>query len=171
LGHNGGKYCLDTSGLSKPLEDMPEDIHTILWSSISQKVISGIFAVTKEIYDELIHIPGNIGQCIKDNCSNMQFEVGEEDWNWELYLKHVERMRITYKAIISEYNSYRRGTVGLNDISIIALGGTLHLPVISMEKKNFQPSATKMRIPQVCESEGVLHMDFNEFLRAEGIKT
>jgi hypothetical protein len=29
------KYCLDTSGLSNPLEFMPEDIHVTLWGVLS----------------------------------------------------------------------------------------------------------------------------------------
>ena len=74
--------------------------------------------------------------------------------------------------MISEYNGNRKGTVGLNDISIVALAMTLRLPLVSMEKPNvYQPSAKKMRIPDVCKVEGVNHLTFNEFLRAEGITT
>lgn len=72
--------------------------------------------------------------------------------------------------MISEYNGNRKSTAGLNDISIIALAMTLGLPLISMETQNvYQPSQKKMRIPDVCAAEGVLHLTFNDFLRAEGI--
>jgi len=47
------KYCLDTSGLSNPLEAMPEDVHSTLWKSVASVICAGKFAVTKEIYDEL----------------------------------------------------------------------------------------------------------------------
>ena len=55
------KYCLDTSGLSNPLESMPEDIHSSLWLKIAGLVVDGKFAVTAEIYEELGHLPGPIG--------------------------------------------------------------------------------------------------------------
>jgi hypothetical protein len=150
---------------------MPEDIHSILWSKIMEVIDAGKFAVTKEIYDELVHLPGMVGDCIKNARPKLQLEVGEEEWDWPSYLKHVERMRVQYKEVISEYNGNRKGTVGLNDISIIALSNTLKLPVVSMERMSFQGSATKMRIPQVCHAEGIEHLDFNQFLRAAGIKS
>lgn len=79
-------------------------------------------------------------------------------------------MRSDYEGVISEYNGNRKATVGLNDISIIAMAKTLNLPIISMEKPNlFQPSQTKMRIPDVCLKEHVTHLSFNDFLRSEGI--
>lgn len=107
---------------------------------------------------------------MKKNCSALQLEIGEAGWDWPTYLEHAERLRVTYKPVISEYNGNRKSTVGLNDISIIALAKTLALPLVSMEKTSFQASATKMRIPQVCYLESVMHMDFNQFLRAEGIR-
>lgn len=151
---------------------MPEDIHSSLWSQVAKLVDGGKFAVTTEIYEELIHLPGTIGDCIRNNKENLQFEIEEEHWDWESYLAHVERMRESYKDVISEYNGNRRNTVGLNDISIIALGKTLGLPVISSETKlrMEQESTKRQKIPDVCDLEGVNHLTFNQFLRAEGIK-
>ena len=105
MGVDGKAYCLDTSGLSNPLESMPEDIHAILWSQISTVILAKRIAVNKEIYDELTHLPGAIGECIKSNCGCIQLEVGDNGWDWKSYLSHVERMRIAHKAVISEYNS------------------------------------------------------------------
>ena len=163
LACKGKIYCLDTSGLSNPLESMPEDIHATLWAHISILVIDGKFAVTQEIYEELCHLSGKIGDCIRENGDTMRLEVGQE-WEWENYLEIVELMRVNYKDVISEYNGDRKGTVGLNDISIIALAKTLSLPVVSMEAIGVQASAKKMRIPQVCKAEGVPHMTFNQLL-------
>src|SRR5829696_7158492 len=59
------KYCLDTSGFSNPLEFMPQDIHPTLWKQVEAIVRSGLLAASKEIYDELEHLPGDIGACIK----------------------------------------------------------------------------------------------------------
>ncbi len=42
-------YCLDTSGVSNPLEFMPEDIHTSIWAAIAKLVTDGKFAVTTDI--------------------------------------------------------------------------------------------------------------------------
>lgn len=55
------KYFLDTSGLSNPLEFMPEDIHPTIWAKMAGLVTSGTFAVAVEIYDELKHLPGPSG--------------------------------------------------------------------------------------------------------------
>jgi hypothetical protein len=165
-------YCLDTSGLSTPLENMPEDIHGSLWKSVGKLIDAGKFAVTTEIYEELVHLPGGIGDCIRNGKDHLQLELQEEDWNWESYLVHVERMREAYVSVISEYNGNRKSTVGLNDLSIIALAKTLGLPVISSEHKLGigQESQRRQKIPDVCSSEDVQHMTFNDLLRKEGIK-
>jgi hypothetical protein len=161
-------YCLDTSGISNPLEFMPEDIHPTLWRKIENIVCSGRLAVTKEILDELLHVKGGIGACLADNQSAMLMEVGEAGWDWSAYIGHNVRMQTDHRAVISEYNGNRKSTVGLNDLTIIALGRTLGVPVVSMEST--QPgSAARMRIPQVCAAEGVIHLSFNDFLRREGI--
>lgn len=165
-------YCLDTSGLSTPLENMPEDIHTVLWSSVAKLIEGGKFAVTTEIYEELELLPGSIGECIKNNKDNLQLEIEDEEWDWKKYLDHVERMRLTYADVISENNSNRKNTVGFNDLSIIALAKTLGLPVVSSEKKlhGEQDSKKRQKIPDICDKEGIPHMTFNDLLRKEGIK-
>jgi hypothetical protein len=164
-------YCLDTSGLSTPLENMPEDIHKVLWSHIAKLIEDGKFAVTTEIYEELVHLPGSIGDCIRNNKENLQLEIREEEWDWQTYLMHVDRMRKTYEHVISENNSNRKNTICLNDLSLIALAKTLDLPVISSEKKlaTAQDSKKRQKIPDICEAEGIAHMSFSEFLRKERI--
>ena len=119
------KYCVDTSALSNPLEHMPEDIHVTLWGQVERVILSGCVAATREIYDEMIHITGRIGACIAAHPDLVCLEVGDDQWNWAAYLKHVTRMRTDHEDWISEYNSNRKSTVGLNDISIIAMGLTL----------------------------------------------
>jgi len=166
------KYCLDTSGVSTPLENMPEDIHTALWSHVAKLVESGTFAVTTEIYEELEQLPGPIGQCVKKSKVNLHLEIEDENWDWETYLGHVERMRLTYANVISENNGNRKNTIGYNDLSIIALAKTLGLPVISSEKKlhGEQDSKKRQKIPDICDKEGVPHMTFNDLLRKETIR-
>ncbi|WP_315830989.1 DUF4411 family protein [Bradyrhizobium prioriisuperbiae] len=166
-------YCLDTSGLSTPLEFMPEDIHSSIWAGVADLIAAGKFAVTTEIYEELGHLPGPIGDCIKANEANLQLEIEEEFWDWKAYVANYEEMKIKYSSIVSEYNGNRKNTVGLNDLTIIALAKTLKLPVISSEKKlnTMQESEKRQKIPDICEKEGVVHMSFNDLLRAEGIKS
>ena len=166
-------YCLDMSGLSTPLEFMPEDIHPSIWAGVAELIASGKFAVTVEIYEELGHLPGPIGECIKANEENLQLEIEEESWDWQSYLAHYEEMKTKYAAVISEYNGNRKNTVGLNDLTIIALAKTLKLPVISSEKKlnALQESEKRQKIPDICDKESVVHMNFNDLLRAEGIKS
>jgi hypothetical protein len=139
---------------------------------VAKVIESGRFAVTTEIYEELEHLPGQIGECIKKNKSNLQLEIQDRNWDWPTYVAHVQRMRTRYADVISENNGNRKGTVGLTDLSIIALARTLSLPVISSEKKlaHGQDSAKRQKIPDICDLEGVPHMNFNEFLRKEGIK-
>lgn len=166
------KYCLDTSGLSNPLEFMPEDIHPAMWAKVAALVTSGTFAATAEIYGELKHLPGPIGECIKDNDAAIQMEVEEENWDWQTYVSNYGEMKIRHAAVISEYNGNRKGTIGLIDLTIIALAKTLGLPVVSSEKKTNigQDSDKRQKIPDICAKEGVTHLDFNDLLRAEGIK-
>lgn len=145
---------------------MPESIPVFqqhIWQPIHKHIESGIFAVNQEIYEELCRLPGNIGTCLNNNKEKLVLEVGE-DWDWQAYLATVEDMRVRYKSVISEYNSNRKGTVGLNDVAIVALAKTLKLPLINMEAKSFQTSDTKIRIPGLCRLEGVEPLEFNDFL-------
>jgi hypothetical protein len=164
------KYCFDTSGISNPLEMMPEDIYDSMWAKVTDVIITGCIAVTKEIYDEMKHIPGQIGACIKSNEAQMLLEVGKKGWNWEPYVKCAEDMQISQRTFISEYNGGSKRTVCLNDISIIALAKVLVLPVVSMETLIRQPEAKWRRIPNVCMAEHVEHLSFNDFLRRENVR-
>ena len=83
---------------------------------------------------------------------------------------NVAAMQIRQHDFISEYNRNSPRTVGLNDLSIIALAQTLGLPVVSMEKSTSVNSIGKRRIPDVCVVENVAHLSFSEFLRDAGIK-
>lgn len=99
-------------------------------------------------------------------------EVGDESWDWRTYLRHYEEMKLRHEAVISEYNGNRKGTIGLSDLTIIALAKTLGLPVVSSEKKTSvdQDSNKRQKIPDICDKEGVAHLNFNDLLRAENIK-
>jgi dephospho-CoA kinase len=55
-------------------------------------------------------------------------------------------------------------------MTIIALAKTLGLPVVSMEKFIHQQDSKNRRIPNICQMEGIQHLDFNQFLRALGTK-
>ena len=163
------KYCVDTSGLSNPLETMPEDIHTSLWGNIAERIEDDQFAVTQEIYAELELLEGQTGECIRKNKDSLILEVGSSTWNWPEYVAEISRMQVDHESYISESNGNRKGTIGLADLSIVALGKALNLPVISMEA-NAGNSPTKKRIPDMCKIEDVEHLTFNDFLRREGIK-
>lgn len=149
---------------------MPEDIHTSLWARVCAVIESSALAATREIYDELVCIPGIVGECIKSNEANLLLEVGDARWDSIAYIGHATRMQQVYAHLISENNGGRKGTVGLNDISIIAMARTLRLPVISMELPKAHQTDKKATIPDICRLEGVPHMTFNDFLRAYGIK-
>lgn len=163
------RYCFDTSAISNPLEFLPEDIHGWLWVRVCETIESGVIAVTTEIYEEMTHIPGMVGECIKANRNNLLLEVGHSGWSWGAYVASASTLQITHRDFISEFTGGSPRTVGLNDISIIALAQSLGLPLVSMEVRVVDPSARKRKIPNVCDIESISHFDFNGFLRAEGI--
>lgn len=164
------KFCLDTSWISSPIIDMPPDVHVTLWSRISSLIDAGAFCWNTEIWQEMHgSIYGEIGEKLKEHNKSSCYEIGSDDWDWIQYLYHVENIRNGYKKYISEYNGNRKGTVSLNDCSIVCLAKTLKLPVASMEKPNRQPSLIRIRIPELCERENVEHVDLNELLRKEGL--
>lgn len=163
------KYCLDMSGLSNPAVTMPQDIHVSLWSAVEALITAGVFATTTEVYGELTHIPAPMGDCIVKHQQTLVYEVGNDAWNWKSYLSHTTRMQSQYAEFISERNNNREHTVNLNDLSVIALGKTLSLPVISMEARRGLNAKSRRAIPDICDAEKIEHMTFSELLRAEGI--
>lgn len=161
------RYCVDTSGISSPLVDLPEDIFPSVWAPICKLIESKAFAVTTEIYKELKRIEGGVGDCIRSHKDCLVFEVGDGSWPYVDYINHSNRMQSEYDQFISERNGNRKGTIGVNDLSIIALAKTLDLPVVSMEKRKATQTARKRAIPDICDLESVEHFTFMEMLRAE----
>lgn len=106
------RYCLDTSGLSNPLENMPEDIHGSLWQQICDRVKAGQFVCNTEIMEELKSIPGQVGACLVECCGHICLEIGDDAWPWQVYVEHVERMRVQHEAVISEYNGNQKTLLG-----------------------------------------------------------
>ena len=149
---------------------MPPDVHVSLWKLIRGLIEDGVFCWNTEIWEELDgSIRGEAGEWLNSCNHTACYEVWADGWDWQAYLSHVESMRTGYYEYISEYNGNRKSTVSLNDCSIVCLGKTLNLPVASMEKPNLQPSAKRLRIPELCSLEGVLHFDLNQLLRKEGL--
>jgi len=164
-------YCLDTSGLSHPLQHQPEDLFPRLWAQVHERIESGRIAVTEEIYEELALLTGTTGASIVRSKTNLVMRVGAPGWNYSLYLTESARIQTTYARFISENVGGRRDTIGMNDISIVALAKSLGIPVVSMEVSVMASgrSGTKRRIPDICRSEGIDHLTFTDFMRREGI--
>lgn len=163
------RYCFDTSGITNPLESMPADIHGSMWAAFRLMVEHGLVAATAEIYAEMCHIIGPVGQCLTDCKSEVLLEVGDPEWDWKTYLQYAAQMQVTHQEFISEYGGNGSAkTICLNDITSIALAKTLKIPVVSMEAfVKEDPGTKKRRIPNICKSEGVEHLTFNDFLRRE----
>lgn len=163
------KYCLDMSGFSNPLQAMPEDIYVSLWAQICDRVKAGYFAATTEVYEELTHLSGDVGQCLRDHEAEVKLEIGAGDWDYQSYLAHCDALHPKYEPFINGTGGSRM-SLSMPDFSIVMLGKTLSLPVISMETPSLQNVSTRSRkIPDVCNVEDVAHMTFNDLLRAEGI--
>jgi Domain of unknown function (DUF4411) len=163
------KYCLDTSGFSNPIQGMPEDIYVSLWTQVCDRVKAGYFAATAEVYEELILLPGDVGQCLKDHEAEVKLEVGIENWDFQSYLAHFDALHPKYEPFINGTGGSKM-SLSIPDFSIVMLGKALALPVISMEFPCAQnPNTRSRKIPDVCNAEKVAHMTFNDLLRAEGI--
>ena len=164
------KYCLDMSGFSNPIQAMPEDIYVSLWAQLCDRVTAGQFAATAEVYDELTHISGKVGRCLVDHEAEIKLEVGTGDWDFATYLRHFDMLHPKYEPFINGTGGSKM-SLSIPDFSIVMLGKTLALPVVSMEIPCAQNHGTKRRkIPDVCVAENVVHMTFNDLLRAEGIR-
>jgi Domain of unknown function (DUF4411) len=163
------KYCVDTSGLSHPYEEIPEDIHPSLWKRVRGTIAAGHVAVTEEIFDEITKIRGGLGDYLDKKKALILHEVTKGDWNWQQYLKHANNMELAYKPYIREFCGGSAKTICISDISIIALAKTLKLPVLSMEKP-VDKNSKKRHIPDICAAESITHVSFNEFCRKEGFK-
>lgn len=164
------KYCLDTSGFSNPLMEMPEDIHINLWKNVESKVYQEIFCWNVEIDKEIALIKGSIGRTLISCRNTCLFEVGKGNWNWKAYLEEYKMWCKTYRDYISEFNHDRKDTISLNDLSIVCFAKNLNLPIFSMEKPNLgQRSTKKIRIPELCSTVNVQHYNFIQICRKEGI--
>jgi hypothetical protein len=163
------RYCFDTSGISNPVENLPDDIYEPIWHGVIRVIESGAIAVTTEIYDELHgSIRGLVGACIDANRANLLLEIDDDSWDYGAYAAIVTAMQLRHHDFIREYTGGSKRTVGLADISIVALAKTLKLPVVSMERSAGNSPKHK-KIPDVCALEQVEHLDFNTFLRREKI--
>jgi len=163
------EYCIDTSGLSNPLQSMPPDIHETLWSSVKFIASSGRIAITEEIFNEMILMPEGIGDHIQSKKSELVLEIGDDSWDWNSYVERTIKIQDDFRNFISEYNGNRKSTIGLNDVTIVALADSLGVPLVSMESSAVNSIKNK-RIPDLCNDLKVQHMTFNDFLRSEGIK-
>ena len=148
---------------------LPDDIHVTMWGKVKNVIVSGYVCFNAEILEELRSLNGSVGECLMSCADRCLYEVGDNRWDWPAYLVKFSELKIKYTGCISEYNGNRKSTVGLNDLSIIALAATMKLPLISMESDVGQVSDKKKRIPEICKIEGVKHLTFNDFLRAEKI--
>lgn len=164
------QYCVDTSGFSTPLERMPDDIYQPIWDRVIEVLASGVVAVNTEIYEEMRgSLRGVVGEFIDTHPATLVLEIGDDGWDWMTYRRHLVELSATHHDYISEYNGNRKNTVGLNDISIIALAKTLEVPLVSMEVNSGKDAVKRRKIPDICWIEKVEHIDFNDFLRRSGI--
>ncbi len=162
------RYCFDTSALSNPLEQMPEDIHRSLWYEIKNVIGSGVIGVTPEIYQEMLHLPGSLGKCIKNNKGQLILAPGIE-LDMSKFAANSNQILKDHHNFISEYSGGSAKTACLNDMTIVILAKTLNLPLVSMESPA-TGSQAKRRIPDVCKIEGIQHLTFSQYLRLENIR-
>lgn len=165
------KYCVDTSGFSKALQDMPMDVFENLWAFVIEKIEAGDIAMTQEIFDEMTLIDNGFGETISENKDVVLYEVNQEGWDWQGYLEINGQILTDQHDHISEYIGGSPKTVCVNDVSGISLAKSLEIPIISGESVTLNLTQTmKRKIPDICAAEGVQHMTFNDFLKAEGYK-
>ena len=163
------KFVLDTSGLSKPIQDMPPHRHKRLWNCIKQSIGNGVFATTEEVFEEeMLLLPDGIGAYMADNRSSIVLDFGDPYVNWNDYVITANEMQILYRESTQRTLQGRTDTVGIKDISVVALAKVLNLPLVSEAALIHDTSQTyKRKIPNVCAEYSVKHLSFNEFIDAE----
>jgi hypothetical protein len=150
---------------------MPDDIHESMWKNVAEFFTSGVVAVTAEIYEEMCHITGIMGDCIRANEDLLVYEIEDPTWDWQRYVEISRVLQLKYADFIAENRKNPGGTVGRNDISIIALAKVLDVPLVSSEQRVLDlRNSTKRKIPNICDSESIEHLDWNEFLRRESMR-
>ena len=165
------KYCFDTSGFSKALQDIPMDVFENLWAFVINRIEVGDIAMTREIFDEVILIDNGFGEIVSENQETVLYEINQDGWDWGNYIEINTEILTDQHDHISEYTSGSPKTVCINDISGISLAKSLGIPMVSGESITHNLNQTmKRKIPDICGAEGVEHMTFNEFLKAEGYK-
>lgn len=89
------KYTFDTSGLSTPHEQLPEEVvlYRPVWDCVIKCIEAGRIGVTLETYKEMCHITGDVGECIKDNKRLLLIEVDDLTWPALEYIQNYNRMR------------------------------------------------------------------------------
>lgn len=146
------RYCFDTSGLSNPVETLPDDIYEPIWRGVIRVIEDGAIAVTTEVYDEMYgSIRSMVGECIAANKAKLLLEIGDDTWDYGAYTSIVTAMQVRHHDFIREYATGSPKTVGLKDISIIALAKALGLPLVSMERPVSANAKAKRKIPAVIE--------------------
>ena len=147
------------------------DVFENLWAFVIARIEAGDIAMTREIFDEMILIDNGFGEAISDNKDAVLYEVNQENWDWQDYLVTNGQILTDQHDHISEYTGGSPKTVCVNDVSGISLAKSLGIPIISGESITHNLDQTiKRKIPDICQAEGVQHMTFNEFLKAEGYK-
>lgn len=149
---------------------MPEDVVLFrpIWDCVIATIESGKIGVTAEIYKEMCHITGDVGECIRASKDKLVMEVDDQSWEAPLYIAHFSRMQKTHHEWISDYTMKSPAkTICLQDLTSVALAKTLKLPLISSES-SAGDSPKHKRIPDICGLENVVPYSFNDFLKIEG---
>ncbi|MBX3560985.1 MAG: DUF4411 family protein [Sphingomonas sp.] len=163
-------YCLDTAGLSTPHMQLPEDVPLFrpIWDCVIRTIESGKIGVTAEIYKEMCHLTGDVGDCIRASKDRLLMEVDDPTWDGAGYIAQFNRMRQAHAEWIADYTMKSPAkTISLKDLTAVALAKSLNLPLVSSES-SARDSPKHKRIPDICALESVVPYSFNEFLRLEG---
>ena len=80
-------------------------------------------------------------------------------------------MRKAHEDWIADYTMKSPAkTIGLKDLTAVALARSLKLPLVSSESSAGDSHKHK-RIPDICALENVVPYSFNEFLKVEGTRS
>lgn len=163
-------YCLDTSGVSKPWLELPVRVFPTLWLKVWDRIENDCFCWNDEIAQEIDRLDDPLRKKLKSREHVCRFRNDSTLWPYGNYSNLILEWERKYSQYIQENHGNRTGTIGRADLSIVALAKTLTLPIVSMERPNTSsPSKTKIRIPELCKRENITHLNFVEFLEAEGV--
>ena len=145
------KYVFDTNILINLQRRQPRDIYPSVWLRIDDLMQDGVVISSVEVFDELSRGDDDLSKWAKNRK--------------EYFLPSEISIQRRVRTILSEHRGLIEGGSKANsaDPFVIALAQEMNCTVVTEEVRTRNPSVPK--IPDVCDSYQIRHINFVEFAR------